>query len=311
MPFRTHSLNALRIFEVVMRHQSVKGAAEELCITPQAVSHHIRGLEESLGKPLFARNARGFQATEVAQTLVTAVRRGLNEIAAGLRAASQTDARANRLYLQVTPYFASHYLIPYLSEFTERFPEIDLKIAVGTNLPEFERDQIDVAILWGYGGWPAVREIRLMADFKVLACQPDLLKRKPIREPADLLEHTLLNPFMINSLWDETLTLLGLQGRVPHATLTLHTHGPTLDAALAGLGVALISHLDADEAIRNGRLVAPFGVELLRDIPANRVPYFHMLYPDKPDVPKSVLEFECWLQASLVQRHPKFAAGFR
>jgi len=65
MSFRMNSLNALRIFEVVMRHQSLKGAAEELCITPQAVSHQIRGLEETLGKSLFERSARGFQPTQV------------------------------------------------------------------------------------------------------------------------------------------------------------------------------------------------------------------------------------------------------
>jgi len=306
MSFRMNSLNALRIFEVVMRHQSLKGAAEELCITPQAVSHQIRGLEETLGKSLFERSARGFHPTQVASALVVAVRRGLDEIAEGIRVASQSDKEKNRLYLHVTPYFASHYLIPYLREFTESYTHIDLKISVGTNLPDFERAQIDAAILWGYGAWATVRQVRLIEDFKVLAGQPDLLKRKPIRTPEDLLGHTLLNPFEINSLWGETLTLLGLEGRVPQSSMTLHTHGPTLDATLAGLGIALISHLDAEDGIQNGRLIAPFGKDLLRGLPPNRVPYFFLLFPDRPDVPKEVLAFQRWLRATLLRHHGRY-----
>jgi len=302
MSFRMNSLNALRIFEVVMRHQSLKGAAEELCITPQAVSHQIRGLEETLGKSLFERSARGFQPTQVASVLVVAVRRGLDEIAEGIRVASQSDKEKNRLYLHVTPYFASHYLIPYLSEFTESYANIDLKISVGTNLPDFERAQIDAAILWGYGAWATVRQVKLIADFKVLAGQPELLKRKPIRTPEDLLGHTLLNPFEINSLWGETLILLGLGGRVPQSSMTLHTHGPTLDATLAGLGIALISHLDAED----GSLIAPFGEDLLQGLPANRVPYFFLLYPDRPDVSKEVLAFQRWLRATLLRHHERY-----
>lgn len=286
-----------------MRHQSIKLAAEELCITPQAASHQVKQLEGAIGQCLFERHARGIEATVAARVFFEHVRRAFDAIDEGVGALEQLQT-TNRLGLHVSPYFASHYLIPNLNDFTHRNPRTDLSVSIGADLVDFTEKSIDVAIHWGYGGLENVTEIPIMDDLKVLVCRPDLLREKPIRTGRDLLRHNLICPLVKNTLWPDTLRLLGVTDVAPRNEMRMHTASAMLEATLAGLGIGLASQEDARREIELGHLVAPFGEKLLEQLPAEQMPKFYILLPKGRPRSALVETFLAWVQEMLVARTP-------
>lgn len=309
--YQLPSLNGLKVFEAVMRSGGVKAGAKTLNLTPQAVSHQIRTLESQLGHALFERRARALIPTPAATLLAEHVRDGLDRIAEGLRQLEQMR-EVRRLRLHVSPWFASHHLIPNLVSFTARYPQIDLQISIGAELSGFE-DSIDVAILWGYGGWDGFEEIALAQDPKVLVASPNLLAIKPLNRPQDLLQHCLISPLVTQRLWREVLGLWQLDVADAMSVMRFHTNEAMLDAALAGMGVGLISEPDATREVASGRLVAPFGFDLIQQLPADSIPTFFMLYPKNHAPGELVDTFRSWLEQLLrpdrenpfpISRHP-------
>ncbi|MFM0205367.1 LysR substrate-binding domain-containing protein [Paraburkholderia fungorum] len=295
MRYRLPPLNTFRIFEAVMRRGSIRQAADELCITPQAVSHQLKLLEESLGRSLFDRHVRSVAATESAEMLVEYVRRGLDQISEGVTMIKKARATP-KLFLHVSPYFATACLIRNLGHFTRQFPELDFRMSIGVDLVDFDDLGVDAAIHWGYGGNRDFTEVPLIEDLKVLAAAPALLKQNPVEKPEDLLRHTLISPLGGNSLWRDTLALLGIEERHSQPTLLLHTHSAMLEATLAGLGVGFISYLDALTEIRAGRLIAPFGIDLLSKLPLEKTPKFFLLYKNDRENSDTLMNFAEWLQ---------------
>lgn len=295
--YQLPSLNAFKSFEAVMRLGGIKPAAKELNLTSQAVSHQIRSLESQLGHELFERRARAMVPTPAATLLAGHVRQGLDRIAEGVRQLEQMRA-ARRLRLHVSPWFASHHLIPNLVSFTARHPQIDLQISIGAELSGFE-DSVDIAILWGYGGWGEYEEIALVQDPKVLVASPGLLKNRPLEMPQDLLHHCLISPLVTNRLWRDVLSLWQLDFDQAASIMRFHTNEAMVDAALAGMGVGLISTPDARREVNAGRLVAPFGFDLIHRLPAESIPTFFMLYPKHHAPGELVDTFRVWLERLL------------
>lgn len=298
MLHRQPSLNALRIFKSVMQHQSIKIAADELCLTPQAVSHQIKQLEQSLGQELFGRLPKGIQSTEIAHVLNMHVCKAFDTISEGVKAIEQLNTK--KLYLHVSPYFSSNYLIPRLNDFTRTYPEIDLRIAIGADVVNFSDKKIDVAVYWGYQGVKGFKSIPLIDDLKVMVCRQHLLDDKPLHTASDLLKHTLISPLVGNSLWSDAFELLGLDKDMPRNEVRLHTNRAMLDAALAGMGIAFVSYHAALEEIEKGRLVAPLGMDVMRALPAARMPKFYILLPEGIPQTKLVDTFVTWLQTTFV-----------
>lgn len=294
MRYRLPPLNTFRIFEAVMRRGSIRQAADELCITPQAVSHQLKLLEESLGRPLFERQVRSVIATESAEMLAEYVRRGLDQISEGVSLIKRARATP-KLFLHVSPYFATVCLIRNLGHFTRQFPELDFRMSIGVDLVDFDDLGLDAAIHWGYGGHSDFTEVPLIEDLKVLAAAPALLEQNPVEKPEDLLRHTLISPLGGNSLWRDTLALLGIGEKNTQSTLLLHTHSAMLEATLAGLGVGFISYRDALTEIHAGRLIAPFGVDLLRELPLEKTPKFFLLYKNDRKNSETLTQFTRWL----------------
>lgn len=285
MRHRLPPLNTLRVFEAIYRRGSIRQAAEELCLTPQAVSQQLKLLEASLGQELFERNIRSLTPTGAAQLLYEPVKQGFDALAQGVMAVTSANARKS-LHLHVSPYFATHYLVRELGNFTSEFPDIDVRMSVGVELPDLEQQGIDAAIQWGYGGIPQLSEIPLVEDLKVLVAAPALLARLPVNSPQDLLRHPLVLPLANNSLWQDTLDLLGIKQASKQPVLQLHTHDAMLEATLAGLGIGHISYLDAVAHIRAGNLVAPLGVDLLKQLPVEKSPKFFLYFrPDRRNSP--------------------------
>jgi len=301
MRYRFPPLNALRVFEAVMRKGSVKHAADELCLTPQAVSQQIKLLETFLETKLFFRSARSILPTTVATTLVEQVRQGFDGIAEGLAAAMEMT-RVPHLRLHVSPFFATTYLIRNLGMFKASYPDVEFDITIGVDQIDLAAEQhIDALISWRYGeARSTFVEVPLIEDLKAIVAAPSLLRDKPIARPADLLQHALIAPSRADPLWTDTLALLGLaQMPPPRSILPFHTNAAQLEATLAGLGVGLISFHDAKRETEAGQLVAPFGLDLLSRLPLAAFPLFTLVFREEKLQSPIFVKFRNWLQEDL------------
>ena len=295
MRYRLPPLNTLRIFEAIYRRGSIRQAADELCLTPQAVSQQLKILESSLGTDLFERTARSLAPTEAARQLYEPIQKGFEQFAAGINAVTR-EASRDSLYLHVSPYFATHYLVRNLGNFTAQYPDLELRMSVGVEMVDLDDHQgVDAAIHWGYGEQGDLEEIALIEDLKVLVAAPSLLARLPINAPEDLLRHSLVLPLTDNSLWQDTMTMLGLPHDVAQPALKLHTHDAMLEAVMAGLGIGFISYLDALDQIKAGTLVAPLGTSLLTGLSLERSPRFFLYYKRDPKNAEMLERFKTWL----------------
>src|SRR5690606_8238125 len=190
---RLPPLNALRAFEAVARHLSMKLAAEELHVTPAAVSHQIKGLERHLGVTLFRRLNRALLLTDEGQLCLPGVREGFERLA-GAMDPLRARERRSVLVASVAPSFATRWLVPRLDRLAAAHPELELRMTAEMALADFRRDDVDVGIRFGAGEYPGLRSVKLFGDTVVPMCSPGLTSgRNALRRPADLLRHTLLH----------------------------------------------------------------------------------------------------------------------
>ena len=273
---RLPPLNALRAFHAVARHKSLRQAADELYVTPQAVGQQIKLLEDSLQVTLFERKGRSIEPTEAAVLLAHYVEAGFAEFAEGVRRITRSGYR-DRINLNTSPYFATNYLLHHLSEFREEMPNLDLRLTTMIDMPDFARDDIDMTVQWGYGNWPDVECTLLVRDPKMICCTPEIATR--LKTPADLLDCTLLDTVRSKRLWNDIFDHLGMAPGDHHGSISLDDAASMRRATLQGIGVGLLSPHDAEADMRAGVLVAPFGREVLADMPEAQVPGFYLLVP--------------------------------
>jgi LysR family glycine cleavage system transcriptional activator len=142
---RLPPLNALRVFHTVVRHRSFRSAADELSVSPQAVSQQIKLLEDTLGAELFERKGRAIEPNEKAILLAHFVQAAFDELEEGVRRVAKSDTR-NRINVNASPYFATRYLLDRINHFRDIAPDADLRLTTMVDLPDFVADDVDVAI---------------------------------------------------------------------------------------------------------------------------------------------------------------------
>lgn len=293
---RMPSTNALRAFETIMIRKSVKDAADEISLTPQAVRYQIKMLEELIGCELFIRNGNRLEPTLKALELLGYITHSLDVLEEGLHA---LDKDSNKLYLHVSPYYANNILIPQLHEFTEQHPNIDLRISIGAENNDFDTKDIDIAIQWGYGQWNGFQAEPLMDDLKIIAATPDLLKKQPIESINDLMAHRLISPWVRNTLWPDIFDMLETrQEMMKEEFLYLHDNEAIFKATLSGMGVGLVSRPEAIAAITAGDLVAPLGIDLLSQLPDQKIPKFYLIRQNNKEESPLVKHFTQWAKES-------------
>ncbi|WP_166418328.1 LysR substrate-binding domain-containing protein [Cochlodiniinecator piscidefendens] len=285
-------LNALKAFHAAARHNSIRGAADELLVTPQAVSQQIKLLEDTLQVSLFERKGRSIEPTEAAILLARYVEAGFEELAEGVRRVTNQKYK-NRITLNVSPYFATRYLLPRLETFREFVPQSDLRLTTMVETPDFSRDDIDVAVQWGYGNWNDLESTQLLIDYKVICCTAEVAER--ISSPQDLLNETLLHPVLQNTLWNDILDFFELEIPENTSEIAFHDAATMRRATLSGMGVGLISREDADNDIRAGDLVAPLGTDILYAMPKQQIPGFYLVLPRAHKRVSSVANFCDWI----------------
>jgi LysR family glycine cleavage system transcriptional activator len=278
MAIRLPSLNALKAFESVARHLSVKRAAAELNVTPAAVSHQIKGLEDHLGVALFLRHNRALELTEAARAALPKLREGFDSLAQAVERV-RAHKGMGQLTVSAAPSFAARWLMPRLHRFFDAHRDVDVRIsarlrqpATGGRRTVAERASIeawladsDVAILYGRGDYPGYRVDRLLPLSITPICSPRLVTdpKHPLLWPRDLKHHLLLHDdtgelYDGISFWEVWLSAAGVDGvdlnrgpRFSHAVLAF-------EAAVEGHGVVATMPILAEADLNAGRLVTPF-----------------------------------------------------
>ncbi|ASY55644.1 MULTISPECIES: LysR substrate-binding domain-containing protein [Sinorhizobium] len=252
----TIHLNGLRAAEAVGRLGSLAAAADELGVTPGAVSQQIAKIEAQLGRTLFERSPRGLVVTDSARPLMMRLSNAFAELAEAVAQVRRRDESV--LTVSVAPVFAARWLVYRLNRFAERHPEIRLRIDATTRLANLETSDVDLAIRVGAGGWPGVRAELLLEQEVFPVCSPALAAG--LREPVDILnlpavidEHAMFSW----EVWLKAACLSGAQMTVRH---TFNDASLALDAAIAGQGVMIAWQTLAGYAVMKGSLVAPFGI---------------------------------------------------
>jgi LysR family glycine cleavage system transcriptional activator len=290
---RLPPLNTLRVFHAVARHKSIRQAADELLVTPQAVSQQIKLLEDSLQVNLFERRGRAIELTESAVLLSHFVNAGFDEFTEGVRRVTNSTYR-DRINLNASPYFATHYLLPRLALFREILPGVDLRLTTMVDLPDFNRDDVDMAVQWGYGDWSGFESTLLVPDPKVICCTPQIAEK--IADATDLTRFTLLDTVKSKRLWPDILKHLGVPQADGDRSVGFDDAATMRRATYQGIGVGLVSLNDADEDIRSGGLVAPLGRDALSDMRPEEVPGFYLVAPRARLRVKAVGALHRWLR---------------
>lgn len=295
-------LQTLRVFEAATRLESFTVAANELGLTQGAVSQHIKALEFHMDRSLFFRLSRGAVPTPEARRIAKIISEAMNNIASALSAAASDTT----LTISALPGFAVKWLFPRLIEFDQIHPEIEVSVATSGKLLDFTTGEADVAIRYGRGNYPGLVVERLLDEDMFPVCSPQLLQDKPpLRTPRDLKHHVLLHDEIteidgIQPGWESWFRAIGKTMPAGAAQRRFGQSNMVLQAAIAGMGVALArSPLAMDDLIA-GTLVRPFGAAK-----PSGFAYF-LVYPRGALERKKVRVFRSWLlaQAAAMQSIP-------
>lgn len=304
MPDRLPPLKALRAFDAAARHGSLRKAAEELHVTPAAISQQIKSLEDMLGVALFHRRPRGLELTEAGTAGLPKLREGLVCLR---EAVQQMRAENTREILTVwmAPSFAAKWLVPRLHRFVLNYPDVDIRIAANPQLiigssnrnplsvDDFQFNSIDVAIAFSRGQHPGCRAVKLLSARAIPLCSPALLNGEhPLRAPADLRHHTLLHDdtdYGDRPDWSNWLVQAGVEDIDAQRGPRFNQAALVLEAAADGQGVALTMDVLAGADLATGRLVVPFGPGL----PLSHA--YYIVYPQHTDQPERIAVFRDWL----------------
>src|SRR5690606_21796505 len=248
-------LNALKAFEAAGRHLNFTAAAEELSVTLSAISHQIRQLEELLGVPLFRRTRKGLVLSTEGQLILPDVQEGFDHLASAL---SKLEARRGEgtLTVSMLSTFAMRWFIPRLPRFQESYPDIEVRITTSIKPADLEHEGIDCAIRHGDGNWPGLKATRLFSESLVPVAHPKFARL--IREPADLASHRLLHSQNRRDDWRIWLSAVGENGIDPNIGPMFETRSYAIQAAVQGMGVAVMDAELVAEEVAGGRLVKLF-----------------------------------------------------
>lgn len=257
----TLPLTALRAFETAARTGSVRRAADALHVTPSAISHQLRALEDTLGVALFRRANRRLILTKAGQVLLPGLTEGFDRLGDAVAALS-AFRRRGVLTVSMLSTFAVRWFIPRLTRFQKLHTDIEVRVSTTLRTVDFAREGIDAAIRHGHGDWQGVRSDRLIDDDIVPVCAPALLEGDPpLNEPANLTQHTLLTSDARPEDWEIWLGGVGLGDLKPARRIAFDATHFALDAALGGAGVAIAARELVADDLRQGRLITPFDQE--------------------------------------------------
>lgn len=300
-------LSALRAFEAAARHLSFARAAAELNVTPGALSHQIRSLEDALGMRLFERRTRSVALTEYGKRLYPGLQAGfglIRDALAGVRDAGNDHV----LVISTSPGLTSKWLAARLHRFAERHPDIDLRVSSSRANANFTHDGVDAAIRSIPSASaldPALCHEKLLDVALVPVCSPALSARfGPLNAPGALSRVPLIHDDSLAGRpdapsWPDWLDAAGMAGGDMARGLRFNSADHALDAALQGTGLLLAHSILASDDLRCGRLVMPFDIT----IPARRA--YHFVCPKSRENERKIRVFRDWLRDEVSRLEPR------
>lgn len=291
-------LATLRAFEAAARHQSFKNAASELGVTPTAISHQVRLLEETLGVRLFDRKPRQVVLTDVGQELYPVLRDGFAAFAKAVdRVRNRPVSRS--MTVSVIPSFAAKWLLPRLSRFQAEYPDINLRLHTSPEAVDLAGGVADAAIRYGVGPYPGLVAHKMFREQFVPLCSPVLGLKKPedLRN-ATLLHFDWLRPDDATPTWQRWGQVAGAADHLPSAGISFSDDSHAIQAAIAGQGVVLASPVMVRAEIDAGLLVMPFGPEITGHC-------YHYVHTGRGDNLREVEAFGEWIRSEVASSAPR------
>jgi len=265
-PYNFPPLNSLRAFEAAARHLSFQNAAEELSVTPGAISQQIKKLEDILQTPLFHRDSRAVTLTEAGRVLRPDLSRGFESLDDAVQQLKQS-AEHQHITVSMTPSFAAKWLVPRLEKWTAQQPDVDVRISASLGLANFGPDGVDLGVRFGSGNYDGLTSALLLKESFVVVCSPIFIDgSKQIKTPEDLHDHTLIHVSGPQGTpgtdWQEWLKSAGVDGIDTSRGLVFDDTAVAILAAIGGQGVLLSRRALVEDDITADRLALPFDLDL-------------------------------------------------
>jgi DNA-binding transcriptional LysR family regulator len=284
------SLAALECFDAAARRLSFTRAALDLNLTQSAVSRQIRELEAFLGQPLFLRVRQRLELTPAGESYAGTVRDLLSRVEAATLQAMVFNGKGGVLTMALLPTFGSRWLVPRLGDFIARHGDIQLNLTTRVRPFAFDGSGIDAAIHFGAGAWPGAVCHRLMGEVMVPVCAPALLGGRPgLEHPQDVGRFPLLQLTSRPQAWADWLCAVGAKGIDGHRGPRFEEFHMIIQAAIAGLGIAVLPRFLIREELAGGRLA----VAVNRPVTSDQA--YYLVHPESKKDTYKVAVFTGWL----------------
>tara|TARA_R110002110_G_scaffold123298_5_gene299958 strand:- start:3322 stop:4161 length:840 start_codon:yes stop_codon:yes gene_type:complete len=278
---------------------SFSKAADELFVTPAAISQQIKQLEDFLGIPLFYRMTRAVRLTEDAKAALPLLTDGFDKLAEAVERLARED-ETGILTVSSAPTFATKWLVHHLVDFSDEHPDIDVRIDASLETRDFDRDGIDISIRLGLGDYPGLHVARIFDEELSPVCSPRLMNgANPLRSFEDLKNHRLLHVdwgklTAQSPDWRMWAKAAGIEDIGVKRGPRFSVENMAIEAAINAEGVALVSHSAVVEDLKAGRLVRPFDLTVKSDIA------YWLVCPDRHMRRAKVKVFHDWILAKAV-----------
>jgi LysR family glycine cleavage system transcriptional activator len=286
------SLHLLKLFEAAARHHSFKLAAEELHLTPSAVSHQIKTLEEQLGFPVFRRMNRKIELTAGGELYYEVVADAFTRLHQGTYEVLHQFTKSH-IKISIMPSLARHFLIPRLSQLKKQIPGVEISIETDTDLSNLQNSDIDIAIRFGQGNWPDLICKKMTDVHFSPMCSPTLAKKLHLTSPNDLINAPLINYSFMPDAWLTIARMMKLDGLYPNSGLTFDDYDMAIQAAKQDLGIVLGLEEIEYSHLKSNTLVMPFDVHL----PVRESIY--LVHRHFKNTPLEISEFIDWFSHQL------------
>jgi LysR family glycine cleavage system transcriptional activator len=293
-------MNHLLAFEAAARHESISRAAEERHLTQSALSRQIASLEQSLGVDLFHRVRQRIVLTDAGRLYAGELRQALEAMSAATHRIMSLAGAEAVLNIAVLPTFGTRWLIPRLPDFAARHPELTINFAARSEPFDFQKEAFDLAIHFGAPIWPGASCTQLMSEALIPVCSPGFKQAHRLRRRADLAACRLLQQITRPTQWADWFEAAGIEAPQAHQGPHFEQFGMVAEAAVAGLGVALVPRILVEAELADGRLVALDG----HHGPVGQA--YHLVVPHSRAGNALVREFSAWLVAQAqVETQPR------
>ena len=288
---------ALRTLEAAARHLNFTRAADELGLTPAAVSHQIKEFEDQLGMALFARTSRTVRLTEAGAVLSEASAEAIDLFNRAVSRAQKLARGQSLLKVTADAHFAAKWLMRRVDSFRAIRPDIELRFDITYEVRDFDIDDVDIGIRFGAGKYPGLAADRLFDNVLIPVCSPSLLLNgPPLKTPRDLFNHRLVHIEWSRQgvtwpNWRMWMAAAGIDDFDDSRTLVFGTSSDCVQAAIEGSAVALADFAMVAHDLSEGRLVQPFdlGVRM-----APEFAYF-LVYPQSSADDPRIVAFRDWI----------------